>query len=247
MLKLCEVVAAYGPIVALHGVSLEVPEGSIVAVLGANGAGKTSTLRAISGLLRPRSGSIEFNGQRIDRRSAEEIVSLGMSHIPEGRQLFSEMTVLENLRLGAYSRFTGLAGSIGEYRRRKQDFEDALKQAFEHFPILAERKNQIAGTLSGGEQQMLAIARGLMGNPRLVLLDEPSMGLAPIVTREIFEIIETINRTQGVTILLVEQNANLALEIAHYGYVLETGRIALADTSENLRKSEAVRRSYLGY
>jgi len=247
MLQLRDVVAAYGPIVALHGVSLEVPKGSIVAVLGANGAGKTSTLRAISGLLRPRSGSIEFEGQRIDRRSAEEIVSLGMSHIPEGRQLFSELTVLENLRLGAYSRFTGLVRSIGEYRWRRQDFEDALKQVYGYFPILAERKNQVAGTLSGGEQQMLAIARGLMGNPRLLLLDEPSMGLAPMVTREIFQIIKTINRTQGVTILLVEQNANLALEIAHYGYVLETGRIALADTSENLRKSEAVRRSYLGY
>jgi len=246
MLKLREVVAAYGPIIALHGVSLEVPEGSVVAVLGANGAGKSTALRAISGLLRPKSGSIEFEGQRIDRRSAEEIVSMGMSHIPEGRQLFSDMTVLENLRLGAYSRFTGLARSIGEFRRRGQDFEAALKQVFEYFPILAERRSQIAGTLSGGEQQMLAIARGLMGNPRLLLLDEPSMGLAPIVTREIFEIIHAINRTQGVTILLVEQNANLALEIAHYGYVLETGRIALADTSENLRKSEAVQRSYLG-
>jgi branched-chain amino acid transport system ATP-binding protein len=246
MLQVREVVAAYGPIVALHGVSLEVPEGGIATVLGANGAGKTSTLRAISGLLRPRSGTIEFEGQRIDRRSAEEIVSLGMSHIPEGRQLFSEMTVLENLRLGAYSRFTGLAASIGEYRRRRRDFEDALKQVFEYFPILAERKDQIAGTLSGGEQQMLAIARGLMGNPRLLLLDEPSMGLAPMVTREIFQIIQTINRTEGVTILLVEQNANLALEIAHYGYVLETGRIAMADTAENLRKSEAVQRSYLG-
>jgi branched-chain amino acid transport system ATP-binding protein len=246
MLKLREVVAAYGPIVALHGVSLEVPEGSVVAVLGANGAGKSTALRAISGLLRPKSGSIEFEGQRIDRRSAEEIVSMGMSHIPEGRQLFSDMTVLENLRLGAYSRFTGLARSIGEFRRRGQDFEAALKQVFEYFPILAERRSQIAGTLSGGEQQMLAIARGLMGNPRLLLLDEPSMGLAPIVTREIFEIIHAINQTEGVTILLVEQNANLALEIAHYGYVLETGRIALADTSENLRKSEAVQRSYLG-
>jgi branched-chain amino acid transport system ATP-binding protein len=246
MLKLREVVAAYGPIVALHGVSLEVPEGSVVAVLGANGAGKSTALRAISGLLRLKSGSIEFEGQRIDRRSAEEIVSMGMSHIPEGRQLFSDMTVLENLRLGAYSRFTGLARSIGEFRRRGQDFEAALKQVFEYFPILAERRSQIAGTLSGGEQQMLAIARGLMGNPRLLLLDEPSMGLAPIVTREIFEIIHAINQTEGVTILLVEQNANLALEIAHYGYVLETGRIALADTSENLRKSEAVQRSYLG-
>jgi branched-chain amino acid transport system ATP-binding protein len=247
MLQLQEVVAAYGPVVALHGVSLEVRDGSIVAVLGANGAGKTTTLRAISGLLRPRSGSIEFDGQRIDHLSAEQIVSLGMSHIPEGRQLFSELTVLENLRLGAYSRFTGLPLTIGEYRRRRQDLRAALKQVYEYFPILAERRNQIAGTLSGGEQQMLAIARGLMGNPRLLLLDEPSMGLAPMVTREIFEIIRAINQTQGVTILVVEQNANLALEIAHYGYVLETGRIALADTSENLQANEAVRRSYLGY
>jgi branched-chain amino acid transport system ATP-binding protein len=247
MLQLHEVVAAYGPVVALHGVSLEVREGSIVAVLGANGAGKSTTLRAISGLLRPKSGSIEFDGQRIDHLSAEQIVSLGMSHIPEGRQLFGELTVLENLRLGAYSRFTGVPLSIGEYRRRREDLRAALKQVYQYFPILAQRRNQIAGTLSGGEQQMLAMGRGLMGNPRLLLLDEPSMGLAPMVTREIFEIIHAINQTQGVTILVVEQNANLALEIAHYGYVLETGRIALADTSENLRANEAVRRSYLGY
>jgi branched-chain amino acid transport system ATP-binding protein len=247
MLQLHEVVAAYGPVVALHGVSLEVREGSIVAVLGANGAGKSTTLRAISGLLRPKSGSIEFDGQRIDHLSAEQIVSLGMSHIPEGRQLFGELTVLENLRLGAYSRFSGVPLSIGEYRRRREDLRAALKQVYQYFPILAQRRNQIAGTLSGGEQQMLAMARGLMGNPRLLLLDEPSMGLAPMVTREIFEIIHAINQTQGVTILVVEQNANLALEIAHYGYVLETGRIALADTSENLRANEAVRRSYLGY
>jgi branched-chain amino acid transport system ATP-binding protein len=279
MLKVRDLVAAYGPIVALHGVSLEVPEGSIVAVLGANGAGKSTTLRVITGLLRPKSGTIEFEGRRIDRFSAEEIVSLGMSHIPEGRQLFSELTVLENLRLGAYSRFSGadgggrlaqredlslpgrlqhqlfhaatggirdLARSIRGYRQRRQDFEAALNQVFDYFPILAERKSQVAGTLSGGEQQMLAIGRGLMASPRLLLLDEPSMGLAPMVTREIFEIIQAINKSQGVTILVVEQNANLALEIAHYGYVLETGRIALADTSENLRRSEEVQRSYLG-
>jgi branched-chain amino acid transport system ATP-binding protein len=279
MLKVRDVVAAYGPIVALHGVSLEVPEGRIVAVLGANGAGKSSTLRAITGLLRPKSGTIEFEGRRIDRLSVEEIVSLGMSHIPEGRQLFSELTVLENLRLGAYCRFSGadgggrlaqredmsllgrfqhylfhaatggirdLARGISQYRQRRQDFETALTRVFGYFPILSERKSQVAGTLSGGEQQMLAIGRGLMANPRLLLLDEPSMGLAPLVTREIFEIIQAINQSQGVTILVVEQNANLALEIAHYGYVLETGRIALADTSDNLRKSEAVQRSYLG-
>ncbi|KPK48483.1 MAG: hypothetical protein AMJ77_00145 [Dehalococcoidia bacterium SM23_28_2] len=280
MLAVRDVIAAYGPIVALHGISLEVQEGSIVTVLGANGAGKSSTLRAISGLLRPKEGAIEFEGRRIDRMSAEEIVALGISHVPEGRQLFSELTVLENLRLGAYSRFARAHGDgrrvhredlsplgrlrhdlfhaatggirdaareIGQYRRRRRDFEAALNQVFEHFPILAERRKQMSGTLSGGEQQMLAIARGLMANPRLLLLDEPSMGLAPMVTQEIFRIIETINRTQGMTILLVEQNASLALDIAHRGYVLETGRIVLADTSENLQKDEAVRRSYLGY
>jgi branched-chain amino acid transport system ATP-binding protein len=280
MLQLRDVTAAYGPIVALHGISLEVAEGSIVTVLGANGAGKSSTLRAISGLLRPGRGSIEFEGQRIDRLSPEQIVSLGISHVPEGRQLFSELTVLENLRLGAYSRFGGpdgggrlarreglsllgrlqhdafqaatggireLARGIREYRQRRRDFEAALNQVFDHFPILAERKSQVAGTLSGGEQQMLAIGRGLMANPRLLLLDEPSMGLAPMVTQEIFRIVETINRTQGMTILLVEQNASLALAIAQRGYVLETGRIVLADTSDNLRENEAVRTSYLGY
>jgi branched-chain amino acid transport system ATP-binding protein len=280
MLQIREVTAAYGPIVALHGVSLEVPEGSIVTVLGANGAGKSTTLRAISGLLRPREGNIEFEGQRIDRMSAEQIVSLGISHVPEGRELFSELTVLENLRLGAYSRFAGadgggsltrrqglsllgrlqhdlfqaatggirdLARGIGQYRQRRRDFEAALKQVYDYFPILAERKKQVAGTLSGGEQQMLAIGRGLMARPRLLLLDEPSMGLAPMVTQEIFRIIETINRTRRMTILLVEQNASLALAIAHRGYVLETGRVVLTDTSENLRKNEAVQRSYLGY
>jgi len=280
MLYVRDLVAAYGPIAALHGVSLEVPEGGIVTVLGANGAGKSSTLRAISGLLRAREGSIEFDGQRIDRLSPEQIVSLGISHVPEGRQLFSELTVLENLRLGAYCRFAGgdgggrlarrqdlsfpgrlqhdliqaatggirdLARGIREYRQRRRDFEAALKQVYNYFPILAERKSQVAGTLSGGEQQMLAIGRGLMASPRLLLLDEPSMGLAPMVTQEIFRIIETINRTQGMTILLVEQNAGLALAIAHRGYVLETGRIVLADTSERLRENEAVRRSYLGY
>jgi branched-chain amino acid transport system ATP-binding protein len=280
MLQIREVTAAYGPIVALHGVSLEVPEGIIVTVLGANGAGKSTTLRAISGLLRPREGNIEFEGQRIDRMSAEQIVSLGISHVPEGRELFSELTVLENLRLGAYSRFAGadgggsltrrqglsllgrlqhdlfqaatggirdLARGIGQYRQRRRDFEAALKQVYDYFPILAERKKQVAGTLSGGEQQMLAIGRGLMARPRLLLLDEPSMGLAPMVTQEIFRIIETINRTRRMTILLVEQNASLALAIAHRGYVLETGRVVLTDTSENLRKNEAVQRSYLGY
>ena len=235
MLQVKEIAAAYGPIKALHDVSLEVPEGSIIAVLGANGAGKTSTLRAISGLLRPSDGSIEFEGQRIDHLAPEEIVSRGIVQVPEGRELFVELTVLENLRLGAYA------------RRDRDGVKKDLQQVFDYFPILAERKNQMAGTLSGGEQQMLAIARGLMARPRLLLLDEPSLGLAPKVTREIFEIIQTINQEGRVSILLVEQNANLALSIAEHGYVLETGRIVLSDSGQNLRQDEAVRRSYLGY
>jgi branched-chain amino acid transport system ATP-binding protein len=235
MLRITDVHAAYGPILALHGVSLEVPAGSIVTLLGPNGAGKTTTLRVVSGLLHPSSGTIEFEGRRIDRLAAERIVSLGISQVPENRQLFAELTVLENLRLGAYIRH--------DRNGIKQDME----QVFHYFPILHAREKQVAGTLSGGEQQMLAIGRGLMARPRLLLLDEPSMGLAPLVTREIFEIVKSINQKQKVTILLVEQNASLALAIAERGYVLETGRIALSDTSANLQRSEAVRRSYLGY
>jgi branched-chain amino acid transport system ATP-binding protein len=235
MLRITDVHAAYGPILALHGVSLEVPAGSIVTLLGPNGAGKTTTLRVVSGLLHPSSGTIEFEGRRIDRLAAERIVSLGMSHVPENRQLFAELTVLENLRLGAY------------IRRDRNGIKQDMEQVFHYFPILHDRQKQVAGTLSGGEQQMLAIGRGLMARPRLLLLDEPSMGLAPLVTREIFEIVKSINQKQKVTILLVEQNASLALAIAERGYVLETGRIALSDTSANLQRSEAVRRSYLGY
>jgi len=235
MLRVTDISAAYGPILALHGVSLEVPEGSIVTLLGANGAGKTTTLRAISGLMHPTSGTIEFEGRRIDRFAPERIVSLGISQVPENRQLFAELTVLENLRLGAWG------------RRDRNGIKEDMEQVFQYFPILHERQKQVAGTLSGGEQQMLAIGRGLMARPRLLLLDEPSLGLAPLVTREIFQIIKSINHKQKVTILLVEQNANLALEIAQHGYVLETGRVALADTSANLQRSESVRRSYLGY
>ena len=235
MLQVREVTAAYGPILALHGVTIEVPAGSIVTLLGPNGAGKTTTLRTISGLLRSSGGSIEFEGRRIDRLSPEQIVSLGIIQVPEGRQLFVELTVMENLRLGAY------------IRRDRDGVKKDLGQVFEHFPILAQRQKQIAGTLSGGEQQMLAVGRALMARPRLLLLDEPSLGLAPLITREIFQIIRVINKEQKVTILLVEQNASLALDIAQHGYVLETGRVALGDTTENLKKSEAVRRSYLGY
>ena len=235
MLKLNAVRAAYGPVVALHDVSLEVGEGQIVTILGANGAGKSSTLRVISGLLRPTGGSVEFLGERIDRRSPEALVSLGISHVPEGRELFADLTVLENLRLGAY------------VRRDGADIKRDLDRMYEHFPVLAERRQQAAGSLSGGEQQMLAVARGLMSRPRLLLLDEPSLGLAPLVMQEIFRIFQTINKEDKVTILLVEQNATLALSIAQHGYVLETGRIVFDDSAARLKQDETVRRSYLGY
>ena len=234
MLKLNEISASYGPIVALRGVSLEVPEGQIVALLGANGAGKSSTLRVISGLLRPSAGTVEFNGRRIDRRSPQNIVALGICHVPEGRELFSELTVEENLRLGAYVRGDGGV---------KRDME----RVFQYFPPIAQRRRQPANTLSGGEQQMLAIGRGLMSRPRLLLLDEPSLGLAPTLVRDIFRIIQAINAEEKVTILVVEQNVRLALPIASYGYVLETGSVAIASPAQELLQDETVRKSYLGY
>jgi len=235
MLKVSEVHASYGPVLALRGVSLEVPAGSIVAVLGANGAGKSSMLRAISGLLRPSQGTIEFEGRRIDRLAPERIVQMGISQAPEGRQIFTELTVMENLRLGAYTRNDG--------KEVKQD----LEKVFSYFPVLGERRKQEAGTLSGGEQQMLSIGRALMAKPKLLLLDEPSLGLAPMLVREIFDIIKTVNEQDGITVLLVEQDANMALGVARYGYVLETGEVALHETAENLRRDESVRRAYLGY
>lgn len=235
MLKLTDVHAAYGPIVALKGISLEVPEGGIVAVLGANGAGKSSTLRAISGLLRPSKGTIEFNGGRIDRYSPEKIVREGISQVPEGRELFTDLSVFENLMLGAYS------------RSDRDGIKSDLNRVYEYFPVLAERKNRPAGSLSGGEQQMLAIGRGLMSRPRLLLLDEPSVGLAPMLVRDIFRIIGAINKEDGITILLVEQDANMALGLAQHAYLLETGSVVLDDSAEKLRSNEAVRKSYLGY
>ena len=235
MLKLTDIHASYGPIVALRGISLEVPEGGIVAVLGANGAGKSSTLRAISGLLRPSQGTIEFDGYRIDRFSPEKVVQAGISQVPEGRELFTDLTVLENLMLGAYS------------RNDKPGIRMDLERVLEYFPVLAERKGRPAGTLSGGEQQMLAIGRGLMSRPRLLLLDEPSVGLAPILVREIFRIIGTLNEQDGITILLVEQDASMALRLAQHAYLLETGTVVLDDSAEKLRSNEAVRKSYLGY
>ncbi len=235
MLNVSDLHVAYGPVLAVRGISLTVPKGQIVALLGANGAGKSSTLRTISGLQRPTHGTIEFEGRRIDNIPAERIVQMGISQVPEGRQIFTDLTVMENLRLGAYTRRDG-AGI-------KRD----LDRTFTYFPVLGERRGQTAALLSGGEQQMLAIGRALMAKPSLLLLDEPSLGLAPMLVREIFRIVKAINEEEGLTILLVEQNANLALEIANEAYVLETGQVVLEGSAEELRGNEAVRRSYLGY
>jgi branched-chain amino acid transport system ATP-binding protein len=225
--------AFYGSIQALKGISLQVRDGEIVTLIGANGAGKSTTLRSINGLVHPRRGTIRFQGQDITRTPPHEIVRRGISQSPEGRRLFPRMTVLENLEMGAYQ------------RSEQADFEEDLERVFLLFPRLAERRTQKAGTLSGGEQQMCAIGRALMARPKLLMLDEPSMGLAPIFVQKIFEIIVEINR-QGTPILLVEQNALMALEVASRGYVLETGRIALADEAEALRANERVRKTYLG-
>jgi branched-chain amino acid transport system ATP-binding protein len=231
LLEVRDLVTAYGGIEALHGISFHVEEGEIVALLGANGAGKTTALRTISGLLRPRAGEVRFAGERIDLRPAHEIVRRGLTQVPEGRWIFTLMTVDENLRLGAYA----------ETRVPRE----ALDRVFTLFPRLAERRSQLAGTLSGGEQQMLAMARALMTRPRLLLLDEPSMGLAPVLVRAIFHTIAEINR-EGTTILLVEQNANAALGLARRAYVLENGRVALEGPGADLARNEAVRRAYLG-
>jgi branched-chain amino acid transport system ATP-binding protein len=223
----------YGSIQALKGVSFKVEAGSIVTLLGANGAGKSTTLKCISGLVPVAKGTVSFRGQRIDGLPCETIVRRGISHVPEGRELFPELTVLENLTMGAYA------------RTDKRAIQATLERVHACFPILAERRTQLAGTLSGGEQQMLAIGRALMADPALMLLDEPSLGLAPMLVEEIFAIIREIH-AGGTTVLLVEQNANKALSIADYGYVLETGTIALAGDSQQLLKDDRVRRSYLG-
>jgi branched-chain amino acid transport system ATP-binding protein len=233
LLSVDDLEVSYGRIRALKGVSLKVAEGGVVALLGANGAGKTTTLRLISGLMRAARGTIEFAGRRVERMSAEQLVRLGIAHVPEGRQIFSDLTVRENLRLGAYTRQGGSA------------IAEDLQRVYLHFPILERRGRQLAGTLSGGEQQMLAIGRALMARPRLLLMDEPSLGLAPRLVKAIFQIIEEI-RAAGTTVLLVEQNVHMALTVADYGYVLESGRVALADTSAALRQREEVQRSYLG-
>lgn len=233
MLKIDNIDVYYGAIHALKSISLEVKEGEIVTLIGANGAGKSTTLRTISGLLKPKTGSITFLGQDIAGVRAHEIVKKGISQVPEGRRVFAEMTVMENLDLGAF------------VRKDKAGIQQDLKHVFELFPRLEERKNQSAGTLSGGEQQMLAMGRALMSRPKLLLLDEPSMGLAPLLIKEIFNIIVDINKS-GTTVLLVEQNANMALSIANRAYVLETGRITLSGSAKELAASEDVRKAYLG-
>jgi branched-chain amino acid transport system ATP-binding protein len=231
VLELHNVEARYGPVKALHGVSLTVGEGELVAVLGANGAGKTTTLRAISGTVR-RSGDVLFRGTKL-ARSPESTARVGVAHVPEGRGTFSELTVWENLRLGAYARRGGL--------------KDDAERVFKFFPRLEERGDQQAGTLSGGEQQMLALGRAMMARPTLLLLDEPSLGLAPIVVKEIFDVLERMKQQDGMSVLVVEQNANLALAHAVRAYVLEVGNVVVEGTSDELRANESVRKSYLGY
>lgn len=233
MLTINDINVFYGAIHAIKGVSLEVNEGEIVTLIGANGAGKSTILRTISGLLKPKTGSIQFEGQEIAGMPAHEIVKTGISQVPEGRRIFAEMTVLENLELGAFT------------RKDKDGIKADMELVFDRFPRLKERIGQLAGTLSGGEQQMLAMGRALMSRPRLLLLDEPSMGLAPLLIKEIFAIIQDINKT-GTTVLLVEQNANMALSIAHRAYVLETGRITLSGDAKELAASDEVRKAYLG-
>lgn len=233
LLELENVHTYYGYIHALKGISLTVEQGEIVTLIGANGAGKTTTLRTITGLMRPRHGHVRLEGEDLAKYRPHEIVYRGMTMVPEGRRIFARMTVQENLEMGAYT------------RQDKQEIQRTLEYVFTLFPRLKERRHQLGGTLSGGEQQMLAIGRALMAKPRILLMDEPSMGLAPVLVEMIFDTIQKINR-EGTTILLVEQNALMALSIAHRGYVLQTGEIVLQDTAENLRKNPTVQKAYLG-
>ena len=233
MLEVKDLQVYYGMIQAIKGISFEVNQGEVIALIGANGAGKTTTLHTVTGLISPKSGQVLFEGKDITKTPAHKIVSMGMAHVPEGRRVFAELSVYENLRMGAYT------------RKDKAEIEETLKSVYKRFPRLQERKNQMAGTLSGGEQQMLAISRALMARPRLLLLDEPSLGLAPIIIQQIFQIIQRVN-ANGTTVFLVEQNANQALRIAHRGYVMENGRIVTSDSAENLLRSEDVRSAYLG-
>ena len=233
MLKVTDLKVYYGVIQAIKGISFEVNEGEVIALIGANGAGKTTILHTITGLVEAKSGTVEFEGTNITKMPGHKIVTLGMAHVPEGRRVFSELTVLENLRMGAYT------------RKDKNEVEKSLKMVYERFPRLEERKNQLAGTLSGGEQQMLAMGRALMSRPRLLLLDEPSMGLSPRLVDQVFDTIVSINKS-GTTIMLVEQNANQALRVAKRGYVIETGEIVLSDDADKLLSNPQVKEAYLG-
>ncbi len=234
MLEIKNLVVSYGAITALHGISLSVPAGKILTLIGSNGAGKTTTLKTVSGLLRPKSGELIYDGKNIAGLPPHEIVQRGLAHVPEGRMIFANLTVRENLQMGAF------------LVRDKKVVRRELEFVFATFPRLQEREAQIAGTLSGGEQQMLAIGRALMAQPKFLMLDEPSLGLAPLLVKTIFEQIVQINRERGLTILLVEQNANRALEISHFGYVLETGKVTLAGDSTSLRQNPEVKSAYLG-
>jgi branched-chain amino acid transport system ATP-binding protein len=234
ILRVANIESYYGPIMAIRGVSLEVPRGQIVTVLGANGAGKTTILKTISGVLDPLKGAIEFEGKPITRMDADKIVRMGLSHVPEGREVFPFLTVRENLMMGAYTRSD-----------RKNVTAD-LERIYGYFPRLKERLSQPAGQLSGGEQQMLSLSRALMNRPKLLLLDEPSLGLSPLLVKEIFAIVKRVNAEEGVSILIVEQNAAMALQLAHYGYVIEVGRIVMADTTARLMESKDIQEFYLG-
>ncbi|MBW2513461.1 MAG: ABC transporter ATP-binding protein [Deltaproteobacteria bacterium] len=234
MLEVKDIKTYYGNIQAIKGISLEISEGEIITLIGANGAGKTTTLMSISGIVPPKSGDILFLGKSLQELSPNQIVALGISQVPEGRRIFPYLTVMENLDMGAF------------LRNDSDEIRKDVEYIFDLFPILAERRHQSGGTLSGGEQQMLAVARALMARPRLLLLDEPSLGLAPLIVKQIFKIIRKINQENKTTIFLVEQNANLALQVAHRGYVMENGRITLSDTSQNLLANEDVKKAYLG-
>lgn len=233
MLEIKDLQVYYGMIQAIKGVSFEVNEGEVIALIGANGAGKTTILHTVTGLLSPKAGSICFEGKDITKVPAHKIVSMGMAHVPEGRRVFSGLTVLQNLKLGAYT------------RKDKEEIEQTLRTVYDHFPRLEERQNQMAGTLSGGEQQMLAMGRALMSHPKILLMDEPSMGLSPIFVNEIFDIIEQVSKS-GTTVLLVEQNAKKALSIADRAYVLETGKIVLDGKAQDLLNDDSIKKAYLG-
>jgi branched-chain amino acid transport system ATP-binding protein len=234
ILKVTNLETYYGPILAIRGVSFEVPKGDIVTILGSNGAGKTTVLKTVSGVMDPQKGSVLFEGREIQRMDPDKVMRLGISHVPEGREVFPFLSVRENLAMGAYT------------RRDPDGVAKDLEDVFSYFPVLKERADQRAGSLSGGEQQMLAISRALMSRPTVMLLDEPSLGLSPKLVKDIFEIIKRINRERGVTILLVEQNANMALQVGDFGYVLEVGRIVMADTCARLVEKEDIKEFYLG-